>query len=422
VAKLRAGQGLSTPGLYRVVAAGLVVAGLVAGAVAFGAVRERASLASGIVAVQLPLSQDAQELYRSLSDADATAADAFLANGVEPAALRQRYLDDVSRANRAVAVALREAEAEDTGSLQLLTDQISVYTGLVETARSYNRLGLPLGSAYLQEASGLMRQTLLPAAQQLFANAQRRLVGAQHDASGFPWLVLALGVLALLALAWAQVLLTRRTRRLMNVGLAVASLVVVISLAWSAAALGVAGGRIETGDREGSALVSLLAAARHSALQARADEALTLIARGSGAAFEDDFGAAFNGLVGADGRGGLLGRASAQAPSAADREVIDRARQQAGQWRSMHAQLRALDNGGDHQRAVDMATGSVAAVFGRLADAMSDALARTNDRVSRLASHGGRALTGLSAALVVLTGAAVAAVLLGFRPRLKEYR
>ena len=417
---------LSTPDLYRLVTAALLVLGLGAGLAGVATVRHRAALMSDITGVSGPLSVDAQDLYRSLSDADATAANAFLANGVEPAALRQRYLDDLARATAALSVALRDAGDDDAARLALLADQVPVYAGLVETARSYNRLGVPLGGAYLQEASGLMRQSLLPAAQKLFESAQRRLTGAQRAAVGVAWAALLLGLVTIASLLAAQVLVARRTHRLFNVGLIAASLVALVSLAWSTTAFGLAAGQVETGRREGSALVSLLADARRAALQARADEALTLVARGSGAAFEQDYGAAVANLIGADGTGGLLGRALAQAPAAADRAAIEEARGQARRWRDLHGQVRKLDDGGDYQRAVTLATGtgpdSPSTAFGRLDAAMTGALAIMNARVGRQTAHAGGALGGLGAGLVLITVGLVAAVLWGIRPRIGEYR
>jgi hypothetical protein len=418
---------LSTPELYRVVAAGLVLLGLGTGVAALGTERHRAGLIADVGSVSGPLSMGAQDLYRSLSDADATAATAFLANGVEPAGLRQRYLDDVARATTALTVALRDAGDEDATLLSVLADQLPVYTGLVETARSYNRLGVPLGGAYLREASGMMRQTLLPAAQQLFDSAQRRLIDAQRDAAGFPWMVLLLGLVTVGCLVAAQVLLRRRTNRVFNVGLVAASAAAVLLVTWSSLALAAAGGRVQAGHRDGSAQVSVLADARRAALQARADEALTLIARGSGGAFEKDFAAGLGTLIGPDGAGGgLLDKALAQAPTAGDRAVIAEARDHARQWRELHTRVRALDDGGDYDKAVALATGSgadsPATAFGRLDTAMGTALAASNDRVDRQATHAGTALAGLWVALVLLTAGLVAAVVLGFRPRIGEYR
>ena len=420
---------LTTPELYRVVAAGLVVLGLGAGTAGLATERHRAGLLADVGSVSGPLSVGAQDLYRSLSDADATAATAFLANGVEPVKLRRRYLEDVNRATTALTVALRDADDEDAGLLSVLADQLPVYTGLVETARTYNRLGLPLGGAYLQEASGLMRQTLLPAAQRLFESAQRRLNDAQRDAAGFPWAVLLLGLATVGCLIWAQVLVRRRTNRVFNVGLLSASAAALILVAWSSIALAAAGSRVETGHREGTEQVTLLAGARRAALQARADEALTLIARGGGAAYEKDFTAVFGTLIGTNGDGGgLLDQALARATTEEDRTAIAAARDQARQWLLLHGRVRELDDGGEHDKAVALATGpgtgenSPAAAFGQLDTAMGFALAAGNDRVDDQATRAGNALTGLLVAIVLLTAGLVAAVVLGFRPRIGEYR
>jgi hypothetical protein len=417
---------LTTPDLYRLVLAGLVLLGLASGVAGLVTERHRSLLAADIGSVRGPLSVGAQDLYRSLSDADATAATAFLTNGAEPAALRERYLNDVARAGAALAVALRDADDGDAARLALLADRLPVYTGLVETARSYNRLGVPLGGAYLREASGLMRGTLLPAAQQLFDSAQRRLVDGQRQAAGFPWAVLLLGLVTVASLVAAQVLLARRTNRVFNVGLLAASLVTLIALAWSTVALTASAGRAEAGHREGSALVSLLADARRAALQARADEALTLIARGSGAAFDKDYSDVLDQLIGEDGDGGLLARALAQAPAAADRAVVEEARGHARRWRELHGRVRTLDNDGDYDGAVTLAVGdgpeSPSEEFGRLDAAVTRVLGVTNERVRAQARHAGRALAGLGVALVLLTAGVVVAVTLGFRPRIGEYR
>jgi len=422
----RFGRGITTPDLYRLVAAGLVLLGLTAGIVALATQQHRSALLRDIVAVNGPLSVDAQELYRSLSDADATAANAFLANGVEPAALRQRYLNDIARATAALTVALGDADEEDATRLAVLTGQLPVYTGLVETARSYNRLGVRLGAAYLREASGLMRQTLLPAADKLFESAQGRLIAGQRAAAGFPWAVLLLGLVTVGSLLAAQVLVARRSNRVFNLGLLAASLAALISLAWSTAAVGLAAREVEIGRRDGSTLVSLLTDARRAALQARADEALTLVARGNGAGFEKEFGEVITELIGADGAGGMLNRALAAAPTAADRAVIEKASGSALRWRDLHREVRKLDDGGDYLGAVKLATAtgpeSLSVPFGALDAAISTALERTNERVDRQAGLADRALGGLAVALVLLTAALLTGIVVGIRPRIGEYR
>jgi hypothetical protein len=145
----------------------LVILSLAWGVVSALTADQHASAAAQVVAVSEPLSLDAEQIYQSLSDADATAANAFLSGGLEPAAARQRYDADIAQAaiHIEAASALTGASAARTGlsshpqnqataagsatgdDLATLSAGLPVYTGEVETARADNRLGLPLGAA-----------------------------------------------------------------------------------------------------------------------------------------------------------------------------------------------------------------------------------------------------------------------------------
>jgi hypothetical protein len=416
---------LSTPRLYWLMLAGLVVLALATGAAAVADVRQRSALLTDISEVKAPISVDAQTLYRSLADADATAATAFLSTGGESSQLRTRYLDRITQASAALTIALRDADDEETARLRVVAEQLPVYTGLVETARSNQRLGVPLGGAYLREASGLMQQTLLPAAAGVFDSTHRRLVGEQEAADGFPWLTAFFVVLLAVALAVTQVLVTRRSRRTFNLGLVAASGITALALLWSVIAIGASAGRLETGRGSPAGQVSVLANSGRAVLQARANESLTLVARGGGATFETEFVAQMDELIGADGQGGLLASAAAQAGDD-DRVFIEQARTEANRWRALHLEVRAADNGGDWNKAVELATTTgeqaLPAVFARLDGALTSALAAGNRQVDQQAEGADGALTGLTAGFVLLTAGLVVAVGLGFRPRIGEYR
>ena len=89
-----------------------------------------------------PLAVQAEILYRSMSDADATAASAFLSTGAEPPALRTRYLNDIDAAGAALVNA-SAGDVADRDALRQIATGLPIYTGLVETARADNHLGLP---------------------------------------------------------------------------------------------------------------------------------------------------------------------------------------------------------------------------------------------------------------------------------------
>ena len=174
----------STPGRLTATLIVLLLLGIAYGITAFTGSNEANADVSSVQDSSGPLTVSAQSLYRALSDADATAATAFLSPGAETAASRQRYETDIAAAGTALAQVTAGASGTSAISarrLDVLATELPVYTGLVETARTNNRLGYPVGAAYLREASGLMRATLLPAAQDVYSTQTQRL-RSDHNA------------------------------------------------------------------------------------------------------------------------------------------------------------------------------------------------------------------------------------------------
>jgi hypothetical protein len=401
-------------------ATGLAVLALIGGLGGFLTMRDRATLVADVTTRSGPLNVQAQDIYRSLSDADATAASAFLTGGVEPAAVRTRYLDDIAQATATLAVASRTASGASASALDVLTSQLPVYTGLVEVARTHNRQGLPLGAAYLREASTLMRQKLLPAAQQLYQVETTRLNTAQDDVATFGWPALLIGLAVVGCLVTAQVYLTRRTHRLVNRGLVAATALALVSLVWMSYAVGAAGGRVEVGRRDGSAQVHLLSEARIAALQARTDEALTLIARGDGRAFEADFVATTERLV------ARIAQASDQATTPTAGAIADAARKQTERWLSIHKRLRELDDTSRYDEAVTVAIGtaedSAASAFNVLDGILLRGIEQAWEHFDRQGAHARSALWGADLVIALLACLTAAGIADGLYPRIMEYR
>src|ERR1019366_8303899 len=139
----------TTPARLRLLLAVLVILSLAWGVVAALTANQHASAAASVVAVSEPLSLDAEQIYQGLSDGDATAADGAR---VAPSAARPQ------RPGPQAAEASDGSAAGD--ALATLSAELPVYADEAGTARADNRLGLPLGAAYLREASTLMRGTL----------------------------------------------------------------------------------------------------------------------------------------------------------------------------------------------------------------------------------------------------------------------
>lgn len=306
--------GRQPPGQLTVSLTVLVVLCLVAGLAGAWDSRHRRAVLDRVIANGGPTTGAALEVYRSLSDADATAAGAFLVSGVEPPESRDRYRDRITKAGVALSMAASGARTDESATMIAeLSAYLPVYTGIIETARTYNRQGRPQGATYLREASWLMQDTMLPKAQKLYEDETARLAADQAEAAKPGWLPIALGILVLAGLIAAQVHLARSTRRVLNAGLLATTLLVVVAASWYWMAATAAAERSTAGRREGTAQVEAFAAARIAALQARSDESLTLVARGNGKPYEDHFKETADKLE--QGGNGLLAQAGAWLPA-----------------------------------------------------------------------------------------------------------
>lgn len=417
----------TTPGALIVFTVALVLVSLLAGLFTALTVQSRAQALDDLAARSGPLSIAAQDLYRSLSDADATANSAFLSAGLERADVRARYESDIAQAEAALATAVAAREPADLADpespLAVLSRELSVYTGLVETARANNRQGLPVGSAYQREASNLMREELLPAAARLYTDETATLRDDQDRAAGLPVVEVLLGAVLLVLLFFAQRYLRRRTRRRLNAGLLVATGAAVVSLAWVLVATVGVLANVGASQEHGSEQTDVLARARIAALAARGDETLTLVARGSGKEFEDDYQKAVGQLAGG---GGLLGQAQDLATDDSVRDDVRAATAAQRDWHDVHGQIRRLDDNGDSREAVSLAIdpgdAGAAEKFDAVDTALREAIATTEARFEDEVGQASNALTGTVIGVIVLALVAAAGAATGIWQRLKEYR
>jgi hypothetical protein len=400
----------SSPGRLQLILAVLVVLGVLTGLVAGLTGASARSGTAGLGDRQQPLMIQAETIYSALADADTTAAQAFLAGGLEPAALTRRYDDDLDRAGAALTTAagLAPSGGKAAGTLAGLSAGVSQYAALVATARADNRQGLPVGSSYLSAASELNRNTLLAQAGQLFEDAQAEVNDGYDAARSIAWwsvlVILLVGLLV--ALVSAQRYLSRTTRRTFNVPLVAATALTVLLALAGAGVLISETGHLSKASDQGSAPVARLAEARILALRERGDEALALAAHGSGSSSETDFQAAQKALTG--------DRLLVDSPSAADANA---------KYQVAHTKVRALDDGGDYDGAVRLAVSPATnSAFDTFTTAINNDLelhkATFADEI-RDAGHG-LTLMAVLGPLVALVVCALA--VLGIRARLEEYR
>ncbi|MGV9612606.1 hypothetical protein [Nocardia xishanensis] len=412
----------SSPG--RLIALGLLLIGLclTAGAVTASMVGDRQEDLRVLLVDTEPDADSAHRLYTSLSIADAAASTAFIAGGVEPEAVRDRYSQAVGEA----AAELVAQSGQTTGYADTETDVrlrtgiatgLPVYSGLIETARANNRSGYPVGAAYLSEASNQMQTRLLPMAEQLQEHRSDAVDAAQRAHVRPPWTAIGLLILTLVVLVWAQTQLARRWRRTFNVGLLLASGAMSILLAWTVIAGSLSAAAMISGRDDAVVPASRLIEGRILAQQARAAETLKLVRREVTGDYDRTFDADIARLD------ELLGGYPGSAPAA---DEVANARAALARWRISHQRMNDALAHGDYHGAAVVATGPGAAQSTAHVDALDSSLesgiTETRNTLRWEISRAIRVLDLLATGAMVLGIVAAAYVGIGLWPRLREYR
>jgi len=354
-----------------------------------------------------------QAIHTNLVRADADATNAFLVGGLEPADQRADYTSSMAQASRLIAQAAK-AQPADGQALGALNNAVLTYGGLIEQARATNRQALPVGAQYLRVASSGLRSDALPILDAL-VRANDARVGAEFDAAaGASAALISSGVLALLVLVGGMVWLSRRTHRYVNLPLAVATLAILVTLVIGWISLAAIASRVGT-VRDGSYAATLATAtARIAAFDAKSNESLTLIARGSGSKFEKAW---------------LSSSTMVTDRSAASARLRDDAASAGGLWKKYvdtHRHIREADDRGRWEAAVKQATGSGPTSANATFDAFDAASASALTSSSRAASDSldtPRSWLPFAAWLALLVGiAAAVSAWWGVSLRLEEYR
>ncbi|MEA2369710.1 MAG: hypothetical protein QOH12_104 [Solirubrobacteraceae bacterium] len=415
----------STPGRLTLISAAVVIGAVIFGTITFTAERAREGAAKAVANQTEPLLLGAVELYASLSQADATATTTFLAGGLEPPDRRALYVRDIATATaQLVRLGRQSGAATSRQAVATITEQLPVYTGLIEAARANNRQDFPVGAAYQRQASGLLSARILPAAGQLYESAATRLNDDYRaGVAGAPLFAFVAAVVAAFVLLFLlQRHLARITRRVLNVPILAATGVLAVIAVWGLAGLTGEQDALTRAQRDGSDSVELLSATQILAFRAQADESLALVARGGDPQPFNDFDAIMHALV-RPGGGGLVGELSAQARrtrTAAANEILPPT---LSAYRARHAKIVELVNGGKFAKAVQAshaAGGSSPA--DRLSANLKQQIGASQTRFVSNAGAAGAAVGGLTIAIPLLSALAAILALSGLRQRINEYR
>jgi hypothetical protein len=410
--------GPRTPARLRRIGVVLSVAGLITAVLSLIGGTSRVDAVDAVGSRDTSLTQVAGEIYQALADADAMATSGYVSAGQEPAAIRTRYDADITRAGQRLAQASRQVGPDDPAAkpLDTMITGLPAYAGLVETARTYNRQGLPLGQSYLAQASTQMRTQLLPAAEMVRRAEVDELNTDYQQASSLPIAVVLFGLALLIAAIDFSRKEFRRTRRRLNLGVAAACVAVVAGLLWWVAATASTDSALADANKASDAATAL-DEARTFVLQARTNENLVLVARSGGSASDQGFTDQIDRLRSPDGP--LAIAAANGADVSAIRSAVDA-------WTTAHKQLRTVDDAGRYADAVKSAVGSgpntSGAKFTVLDKAVSDAGNTARARLTVATEDASGATTLLAFGPAVLFALAAVGFAIGVARRVEEYR
>lgn len=409
----------TTPG--RILISGVVLIALVA-ITAFATsttIDDRQQALTTVLNHTEPLAFAAGQLYTTLSVADAAAATAFIA-GAEPREVRQRYEQAITDA--AVALTRASSGLTDEGMQDLLgriNARLAVYTGLIETARTNNRAGNPVGSSYLSEASALMQQAILPEAQQLY-NQTSAMVDEETTASTrIPGPVIVVIAVTLLFGAYSNRWLARKTQRRLNFGFVAGGAAVLVMVIWVGTVLAIS--TTDSRSAKGAAAESLKSVTNLAimAQQARADETLALIRRGDEDIRKQSYYQRIDSmhklLIEYLGRKGAI-----------DKSGLRNADELLTKWRKADERINSYIAVGNYQAATQVALGKgeedSPAAFDRLEEALTNGIEESRRQLRNDIVDARTVLRGATAGAVVLSIVAALAVTVGLWPRMSEYR
>lgn len=414
-----------------------------------GALATAGVTALGIQQRTVPAIVGMQRIHAWLSDADRSAANAYLAGGAEVTLPELQYQADISAASRE----LQNASEHDPGGgdtnqrLQQIAALVDQYEGLVQTANVEDRLGVPIGTVYLQAGTSLMHRpstgilAQVDALRGVYANDLDRANLTLQVAQWMLPVYAALAVLLAVLLVATQVFVRRKFHRRRSPQLLAATLLLVIAAAASGMGAVQARQSVRAAeDRSYSRLLNLYDA-RALLYDANGDESLSLIARdqASRAAADQQFQAETRLLVDrpltdamlqaaarGDVRfGGMLADELRAASPGAERSAAVRVVQLYGRFMDIDAAVRARASQGDEPGAIAQALGTDQ---GQLTFAFADvdwylglAIQRLQGRFDDGMTYGERVLAGTAAVELLALGIA-ALTFWGLRPRLEEFR
>jgi hypothetical protein len=393
----------------------------------------------------------AQHIKSALADMDADAINELLSPASAEAANFRAY---ESRRIEAAAALVSAAENITYGNserapIRTLQIGLGTYERLIQKARDLHASGSPNFLAAYRDAGAMMDGTLLPAADALDQANNSVLEESYESQSAKSFFaraaILTLGLLSLAAFAWSQIFLTARTRRTLNPLLLAATLLTLLLAGYTFVAMSREQSQLRIAKEDAFTSIHALWRARAVAYQANADESRYLLDPANAAADEQAFsnraallvtvpaGMTIDQIVAAAAAGhhvygfnGYLAEELNNITFRGEREAANQALQSFARYLAIDAQLRALEQHGQHQQAIDLCLGTMPGesdwAFAQFDQAVDRTLTINQRAFDDAVQSGFSGLAGLELQACILAGIIATLTFVGLAPRLREYQ
>ena len=339
-----------------------------------------------------------------LTRADSLATSGYLTGGLQSDQALAAFASDMASANTGLAAISRGVGGDKaTATLGL----INTYLTDVTAAQANNRQGWPVGATYQKTASTNLRTAILPSLDAVDTQARSDLVKSVQDLR-WTWATASLFLLLVaIPLVLALFTLAAHSNRLVNLPVALALVVAFVAFIFTLTIANTTKKDTVNSIEFGFRNRDLVGQARVAAYNAKSNEALTLIARGSGQAYELQWRQNMSDL---------------EAIIADDRvSVDDMLKSAVEKYKALHAEVRQLDDAGEWDSARFGVLGASGKASSSEFQALDSALSARvpNDQTGPSAARD-LTVAQFIAGLAALVAAALTRV--GFAQRLKEYQ
>ena len=426
--------GRSTPALYRLASVVCVVALAVAALVAFLAARSLTDASDRARDNTGPVLVATQDVFASIAEADAASAAVFLSGTDEDREQRRLYEVALERATAQLEEVSRLVGDDDADHdiIKAIAADLIVYAGQVEAARLANVEGIPGATDRLTDAIQTVQDGVVPQVQAITAVAQERLDDDVRSGRIVTVVALLALVIAGAVLVTAQVWLSRRTNRLLNLPLVGATLLVTVAVLWLLIGWVRQQSDLSTAQDDGYDSIALTADIQTTAFRYKTLESLGVLAVGDAteqdelaavlAATDIDEASVAAARDGSVGDAGLLFDAARAADSVRERAAAAEMLTRWQRYLDTSRDIRDAIDAGDRDNAVATAIGPGNADFNGFNTSVESVLSDNRAQFAAGLANADDRLRLLVPGMILLPVLAGLLALWGWQIRIAEYR